>query len=100
MPAAIYRARINHDVSSESVAAGATGSLKSLHSLMALRAWGVAVRFNADLPSFTPVSVLTSTGERATYTLLSLPLYLVEESHRLLDELGKPSARGTAVEYH
>ena len=69
------------------VKAGATGSLKSLHVLMAKRGWKTAVRFNADFPSVTAVSAGTTTGERANYRLLSLPLYLVEQVHRLLDEL-------------
>jgi hypothetical protein len=56
------------------VKAGATGALRSLHVLMAARAWKRAVRFNADRPSVTQVSTLTSGGDRATYELVSLPL--------------------------
>jgi predicted AAA+ superfamily ATPase len=58
------------------VKAGATGALRSLHGLMAARRWKRAVRFNADRPSVTQISTLTSSGGRATYELVSLPLYL------------------------
>jgi hypothetical protein len=34
--------------------------------------------------------VRTTTGEPANYTLLSLPLYLIEEVHRLIDEIPAP----------
>jgi len=66
------------------VKAGATGSLKSLHVLMAERKWARAVRFNADLPSLVEVRVKTRPGAAANYELLSLPLYLVEQLPRLL----------------
>ena len=46
-----------------------------------------AGRLNADQPSLTPIDVKTTAGNRASYRLLSLPLYLVEELHRLLDGL-------------
>jgi uncharacterized protein len=69
------------------VKAGATGALKSLHMLMADRGWPFAVRFSAALPSLTPVTASTRTGKTARYTLLSLPLYLVEQLPRLHGEL-------------
>jgi uncharacterized protein len=68
------------------VKAGATGSLRSLHALIASRAWTRAVRFNADLPSVTPVSAPTSDGDRATYELISLPLYLAANVGRILHD--------------
>jgi hypothetical protein len=66
------------------VKAGATGALRSLHVLMAARGWKRAVRFNADRPSVTPVSTVTGAGDRATYELLSLPLYLASTVGRIL----------------
>jgi len=66
------------------VKAGATGGLRSLHALMAARGWTRAVRFNADQPSATQVSTLTSRGDRATYELISLPLYLAANLGRIL----------------
>jgi hypothetical protein len=74
------------------VKAGATGALRSLHVLMAARAWKRAVRFNADRPSVTQVSTLTSGGVRATYELVSLPLYLAADVGRILHD-GEPRRR-------
>ena len=74
------------------VKAGATGALRSLHGLMAAREWKRAVRFNADRPSVTQVSTLTSSGDRATYELISLPLYLAANVGRILHH-GEPRAR-------
>jgi hypothetical protein len=68
------------------VKAGATGSLKSLHLLMAERQWPRAVRFCGAPPSLARASTTGRTGKTALYSLLSLPLYMVEELPRLLDE--------------
>lgn len=68
------------------VKVGTTGALRSLHALMAARAWKRAVRFNADRPSVTQVSTLTSGGARATYELISLPLYLAASVGRILHD--------------
>lgn len=67
------------------VKAGKTGQMRSLHLLMSLRQWPLAVRFNADYPSLTPVSFNTALKTRAEYTLLSLPFYLIEQISRLLE---------------
>ncbi len=69
------------------VKAGTTGSHKSLHIFMAERAFPLAVRFNADLPTITKVVASTRLGTTARYTLLSLPLYLAEELPRLAAEV-------------
>lgn len=66
------------------VKAGATGTLKSLHALMAARRWKLAVRFNTDVPTLTAVAAKTTTGDESRYQLLSLPMYLVEQLPRLL----------------
>jgi hypothetical protein len=66
------------------VKAGATGGLKSLHVLMAERGWDRAVRLNSERPSVVPVSVRTTTGQKADYTLVSLPLYATEHVCRVL----------------
>ena len=70
------------------VKAGSFGGLKSLHALMSDRGWPLAVRFNSAAASVTPVTVKTSSGKTASYSLLSLPLYLVEQLPRLLGEIG------------
>jgi virulence-associated protein VagC len=45
-----------------------------------------AVRFNANRPSVTQVSTLTTGGDRATYELISLPLYLAANVGRILGD--------------
>jgi predicted AAA+ superfamily ATPase len=69
------------------VKAGAAGTLKSLHGLMSERGWPLGVRLSSGPASLTPVSAMTTSGKTATYKLLSLPLYLVEQLPRLLSEL-------------
>jgi hypothetical protein len=66
------------------VKAGKTGTLKSLHLLMGLRGWSLALRFNADYPSLTPVATETALKQSAQYQLLSLPFYLIGQVPRLL----------------
>lgn len=66
------------------VKAGATGSLKSLHLFMSERKLPIALRLNTDQPSTTQVNVKTPTGKSASYQLISLPLYLTGQIHRLL----------------
>ncbi len=73
------------DVVPIEVKAGTTGALKSLHLFMSLRRLPLAVRFNADTPSVTPVDFKTTTGARAAYRLLSLPFYFAGQVHRILD---------------
>jgi len=58
------------------VKAGATGSLRSLHALVAARKWKRAIRFNSNVPSTVEIG----------YQLRSLPIYLAEQVHRLLDD--------------
>jgi predicted AAA+ superfamily ATPase len=69
------------------VKAGATGALKSLHILMAERGWPTAIRFCASPPSLVKVAAQTRSGKTARFTLLSLPLYLVEQLPRLCGEI-------------
>lgn len=66
------------------VKAGRTGTLKSLHLLMGLREWDLAIRFNTDFPSITSVNTETALKQKAKYRLLSLPLYLIGQLERLL----------------
>lgn len=63
------------------VKAGASGSMKSLHQFMAEKQAPFAVRFDAGLPAVSTVNaVVNSDNQRkdVNYTLVSLPLYLVE----------------------
>lgn len=66
------------------VKAGTTGSLKSLHYFMGLKKYPLAVRVNSDLPSTVEVQVKNPPQNDISYTLLSLPFYLLEQVHRLI----------------
>lgn len=68
------------------VKAGASGTLKSLHTFMAERKLPLTLRLNAAPPQAQTVDVAMGKGGRAHYHLLSLPLYLTEEAPRLLEE--------------
>jgi hypothetical protein len=68
------------------VKSGKTGTLKSLHLFMALRDLPLAVRFNTDEPSITPVAVRTTSGGPAQYTLLSVPFYMCGQFRRLVEQ--------------
>ncbi len=69
------------------VKAGKTGSLKSLHLFLHEKGLSLGLRFNADLPSlgiFNTTVRYNKKTDRLRYVLLSLPLYLVGQSERLL----------------
>jgi len=76
----------NHIIPVE-VKAGSTGQLRSLHQFMHLRKLRYAVRVNNDVLSVTPVKVTLHDQAQVSYTLLSIPFYLIGELPRLLDEL-------------
>ena len=78
----------NHIIPIE-VKAGKTGTLKSLHIYMAEKKLQKALRFNTDLPSSALVSAKVKVGKEnrdVNYDLVSLPLYMVLESKRLMNE--------------
>lgn len=66
------------------VKAGSTGSLKSLHFFMGQKGFSKAVRVNSDFPSKVEVQVKDHQGNPLRYTLLSMPIYLLGQLHRLL----------------
>lgn len=69
------------------VKAGKTGTLKSLHVLMLEKKLKKAIRFNADIPSITEVNTalkINNSVNEVSYSLTSLPLYLVREIHRFI----------------
>ncbi|MBN2802358.1 MAG: AAA family ATPase [Deltaproteobacteria bacterium] len=70
------------------VKAGTTGSLKSLHVFAAEKQSPVAVRYNLCEPSVTEVTSRIPGKKQHTFKLLSLPLYLVSETERLLKQEG------------
>ena len=75
----------HHDIIPVEVKSGKTGSLKSLQQFMHLKNRKKAVRINADIPSTVLVDLKTPGGESVVYQLLSIPFYLTEQLHRLLD---------------
>lgn len=69
------------------VKAGATGSLRSLQQFVREKSADLALRFNADPPSLLRASRKLPDGATVSYDLLSLPLYLVGQARRLIEEL-------------
>lgn len=69
------------------VKAGSTGALKSLHIFMGIKKLPIAIRINSDVPYKTTVDVKDHKGNAIKYLLLSIPFYLTEEIHRLLNQL-------------
>lgn len=70
------------------IKAGAGGSMKSLHQFMGEKQARMAVRFDASLPSVTTVETTISQAKQSKavrYPLYSLPLYLVERLHEVID---------------
>ncbi len=65
------------------VKSGKSGTLKSLNVFLKEKNLDFALRFNADLPSYHPAD-FSLPGVSGTFHLLSLPLYLVEETKRLV----------------
>jgi uncharacterized protein len=59
------------------IKAGAAGAMKGLHQFMFDKGLRVAVRIDANPPSLQRVAVTTTQGDRVSYTLVSVPLYLL-----------------------
>lgn len=86
-----YVIQHNNQVIPIEVKAGSTGGLKSLHLFMDLKNLPLAVRINSDMASKTEVKVKNHQGKNISYTLLSLPFYLLPQIHRLLEHEGVKS---------
>ncbi len=69
------------------VKAGKTGTLKSLHVFICEKKHDFAVRFNADIPSVINMQTSIAGKINQKFKLLSLPLYLVEQTQRLCREI-------------
>lgn len=75
------------------VKAGKTGTLKSLHLFLYAKVLQFGLRFNMDRPSLGNFSTkvrLKNQDGHLEYTLLSLPLYLVGQTNRILGEIKLP----------
>lgn len=71
------------------VKAGSSGTLKSLHRFFArdvnqTALMPTALRFDLNLPSLTELDHALTDGTPVRYQLLSLPLYMVDQTERLL----------------
>lgn len=66
------------------IKSGTTGTLKSLHQFLKEKRRHFAVRFNADIPGLWEDQRKLTDGSSIDYELLSLPLYLVGQTQRLL----------------
>ncbi len=76
--------QLGPDIAPIEVKAGKSGSLKSLLELVATRGTDRALRFDTNPPALQRVSHARSHGDDAVeFTLLSLPLYMVEQTARL-----------------
>jgi len=72
------------------VKAGKSGALKSLQQFALIKQAPLCVRFDLNPPDtgrITHAARANSGSTPVSYTLLSLPLYMVEELPRLLDEI-------------
>ena len=68
------------------VKAGKTGRLRSLWQFVAEKKVDLALRFNMDKPSLLNARDTMHDGMRLSYRLLSLPLYLIDQAYRLVDD--------------
>ena len=72
------------------VKSGKSGTLKSLQQFVLNKQADLCVRFDLNPPSFGKINHLARVKGGSlpvSYTLLSLPLYMVEELHRILKEI-------------
>lgn len=66
------------------VKAGSGNTLRSLHYFMHARKLKFAVRIYSRTLNITSIEMKLNTGELVSYSLLSIPFYLIEELPRLL----------------
>jgi uncharacterized protein len=67
------------------VKAGKSGAMKSLHLLMATKGLDRALRFCSALPGCERIETRVL-GAACSYTLVTLPFYLIGQTRRLLDQ--------------
>ena len=65
------------------VKAGKTGTLKSLHIFLREKRRSLGLRFNSDQPSVLDARTSLPGGQNQPFRLISLPLYLVGQAHRI-----------------
>lgn len=72
------------------VKSGKSGSLKSLHQFCYQKQTPLALRFDMNPPSVQKVEVqvrINNRNEKVVFTMLSIPLYLVEKTESFLQQL-------------
>jgi len=69
------------------VKAGKTGTLRSLHLFLREKKYPLALRFNSAAPAIHKEKSTAIDGTDISYRILSLPLYLVGQTRRLIREL-------------
>ena len=82
------------------VKSGKSGSLKSLQQFVTKKNISLAVRFDLNPPGLQKTAHRISTGngiETAGFSLLSLPLYLVEALPKVLDEIREQASRTARI---
>lgn len=67
------------------VKSGKSGRLKSLHYFLKEKKQSLGVRFNNQVPSLLKTKVLLTDGTPISFTLLSLPFYLIGQLSRLIN---------------
>jgi len=75
------------------IKSGTAGAMKSLHQFMADGGLEHAVRIDRNPPSVMEVDVATTQADRARYTLLSIPPYLLHRLPELFRDLASRSRR-------
>lgn len=79
-----YLLSMGREIIPVEVKAGKTGRLKSLHIFLEEKVRRLGLRFNAGYPSLLDDTAVLSSGQRMDYRLLSLPMYMVGQTGRLL----------------
>jgi uncharacterized protein len=74
------------DILPVEVKSGKTGTLRSLHLLMELKHLPLALRFSTNTPVMETVTS-SIPQSHYKYTLITLPLYLVGQTRRLIRSL-------------
>ena len=81
-----YLIQHGHRVVPVEIKSGSAGSMKSLHQFMAEKRFDIAVRCNIYQPAVENINVKTTLGQPVSYRLLSLPVYLTERLHELIEQ--------------
>jgi predicted AAA+ superfamily ATPase len=69
------------------IKAGKAGTLRSMHYFLKEKKLSFGLRFNTGVPSLLSERALTADKTELRYDLLSLPLYMVGQTRRLLESL-------------